>query len=120
MHQSIILLGWPESSLGCFRAILWENPNPLFGQPPCFSLGKYPLLVVLDILWSTGIMIPSPEGLYHFGVLPGQILWNDVDLLVPTITLFLLQSLLCPGLPQLLNLSQSWEKYSCEALPGIK
>lgn len=63
MHQSIILLGWPESSLRCFRAILWENPNPLFGQPPCFSLGKYPLLLVLDTLWSTGIVIPSPEGL---------------------------------------------------------
>ena len=56
----------------------------------------------------------------HFGVLPGQILWHDVDLLVPTITSFPLQSLLCHGLPQLLNFSQGSEKCFCEALPGIK
>lgn len=97
-----------------------EKSESTFWPMQCFSLGKYPSLLVLGIFWSTGIMIPSPEGLYHFGVLPGQILWHDVDLLVPTITSFPLQSLLCHGLPQLLNFSQGSEKCFCEALPGIK
>ena len=47
-----------------------EKSESTFWPMQCFSLGKYPSLLVLGILWSTGIVIPSPEGLYHFGVLP--------------------------------------------------
>ena len=59
---------------------------------------------------------PSPKRLYHFGIPHGQILWNDVHLLVSTITSFLIQGIICSRLPQLLNyrpwmnLSQGWEK----------
>ena len=84
-----------------------ENSKFTFWPTQCSSLGKYPLLLVLDILWSTGIMIPSPEGLYHFGILPGPILWNDVHLLVPMITQFLLQS------------SLSWSTTVAEFISGL-
>ena len=30
------ILGWPKSSFGFFRTIVWKNPNELFGQPNIF------------------------------------------------------------------------------------
>ena len=31
--QSFYVLGWPKSSFGVFRKMLWKSPNDLFGQP---------------------------------------------------------------------------------------
>lgn len=72
--------GLARKFIGMFPCHPVGKSESTFWPTPCFSLGKYPLLLVLDILWSTGIVIPSPEGLYNFGVLPGQILWNGAHM----------------------------------------
>ena len=33
MPENYGLLGWPKSSFGFFRKLLWKNPNEIFGQP---------------------------------------------------------------------------------------
>ena len=35
LHSQV--LGWPKSSFGFFRNILWKNPIELFGQPNIYQ-----------------------------------------------------------------------------------
>ena len=111
--------GLARNSFGCFCAILWKTPNSLFGQPDAL------LLENTHYFWS---LISCGQQVSWF------LLLKDCIILASFLAQFSgmmstnwcprshssFFSLLCHGLPQLLNLSQGWEKYFCEALTGIK